>query len=1027
MPRGEARACADGAFLYEMDDGQSIYYGVLSEPTSALYDDDLLGELSSQSAHSSRNVSPCPSRASHSSPAPSAGWPSGAAASDHSPSSTSSARTRITHSSVPTSACASGATAGGTSRCTYNAKLIAAAVGARLSGVIRRQRRETPAELKRHHSMFSAAMTEILGKIAALDQRVGTFNDQQQSLLRGLSTQVHALDSRVRASNKALATLLRGDHDCPRLLVAEPRASGWFSPSRWLAGTQVTVRFLCAITRAPVGEGYELSLPADWVRSLGPALAISAKVLSHPLTAAVAKATLGVSFERLTLPLADDSALKEMWDAFSGRLKEEGAGEIVDYAEEKLGEAGDRLVEWAEAAGEAAEDQNAGASVQQVRRRLERSYTEITRMLGQLEPGVSWRQQLQDVRKCGLVKAVCADDGTADWVAPRWRELYACYGQRTLGRSEQELGDLERSMRAQPVASANAAAPPPLLPARERARSPDDRARARSPRAVPSASPRAVPSASPRAVPSASPRAVSSASFHAVPPAASSGALLASHRVDEPLSTSPVAARGSEQRREAPMTLHVRTGSDGSSASASPPPSILKKVGARPRCPSQRVRICSKAVLATTALRKLSSLSSVEDSNPTDFTPPPPVPPCSEPQPSARPRRLPIEDASHGPPLLASSPLPSASLPMHLSGMARSESCDVSPPSPPTSPYAPRRARGRPLPPYGTTPDSDAHATPSTDDVASSEAVLSSSHAPYEPHTAIEQRLERVLTAYEQQLREREHSELRRTAANPVPSELARSEGSDGRLERVITLLEGLAMGALAAPAHHRTIPTALYDKEPISSSRQLLSSPTTQDPSTEWLLRVADEASPAIAETEADYSPAKPRDALRRRGMQYGSSPSSRPRMSSRPPRSGARSSAGQNLSTPSRWSSGSTTRAIGPRLPPQSVHDIHTLHSASEQWGRRKARHTGTGSWSVISDDRAPLQRLPSFAPDDPLMYDSDGAHLQVIHADVADSLSDEPLPQSRTLARTGAWMSNARIDHDELEFHHYLHRRM
>ena len=64
------------------------------------------------------------------------------------------------------------------------------------------------------------------------------------------------------------------------------------------------LRFLCEVTRAPAGEGYEVPLPPDWLRSLGPALAVGASILSNPLVAIVAKSAVGAAIEQVTSPHA---------------------------------------------------------------------------------------------------------------------------------------------------------------------------------------------------------------------------------------------------------------------------------------------------------------------------------------------------------------------------------------------------------------------------------------------------------------------------------------------------------------------------------------------------------------------------------------------------------------------------------------------------------------------------------------------------------------------------------------------------
>jgi hypothetical protein len=47
-------------------------------------------------------------------------------------------------------------------------------------------------------------------------------------------------------------------------------------------------------------------------------------------------------------------------------------------------------------------------------------------------PG-SWENKVHDPQRCGLTKAVCAADGSYEWVEPRWRESYERRGRALLG------------------------------------------------------------------------------------------------------------------------------------------------------------------------------------------------------------------------------------------------------------------------------------------------------------------------------------------------------------------------------------------------------------------------------------------------------------------------------------------------------------------------------------------------------------------------------------------------------------------
>ena len=49
-----------------------------------------------------------------------------------------------------------------------------------------------------------------------------------------------------------------------------------------------------------------------------------------------------------------------------------------------------------------------------------------------------WEDKVRDERRCGLVKAVCKEDGSFEWVAPNWKDAYAVRGRALLGMSDEQ-------------------------------------------------------------------------------------------------------------------------------------------------------------------------------------------------------------------------------------------------------------------------------------------------------------------------------------------------------------------------------------------------------------------------------------------------------------------------------------------------------------------------------------------------------------------------------------------------------------
>ena len=97
-----------------------------------------------------------------------------------------------------------------------------------------------------------------------------------------------SIGDQVFSNAKMLGALLEGEHGCPRWLVLLPmpdevesnvaRALEWTKPEKWLTKT-VKLFFVCPLTRSPVGEGFEIKLPADWVVKYGPAIRAGITVL----------------------------------------------------------------------------------------------------------------------------------------------------------------------------------------------------------------------------------------------------------------------------------------------------------------------------------------------------------------------------------------------------------------------------------------------------------------------------------------------------------------------------------------------------------------------------------------------------------------------------------------------------------------------------------------------------------------------------------------------------------------------------
>ena len=285
------------------------------------------------------------------------------------------------------------------------------------------------------HHMFDS-MVRLTKR---LDDRMAHMHQDMAHMHQDVLGHLHRIDHRIASVNSGLTTLLRGEHDCPRMLVIEPAGTAWEGPCRWVAGQRMRLHFLCEVTYAPAGEGFEFELPPDWLRALGPALAVSARVLANPFVSMLAQGALGDAIGNLSLPLGNDNLLQELWSDLADELEDGGVKDLVQYARDQLGQSASA----AEAATERSLDARlppdgslpSSASARRVRRvkkSLQKSYEQVKRLLGKLEPNRTWEQQRDDRARCGVVKAVSMDSDVA-WVDPRWMQLYEQHGARIMG------------------------------------------------------------------------------------------------------------------------------------------------------------------------------------------------------------------------------------------------------------------------------------------------------------------------------------------------------------------------------------------------------------------------------------------------------------------------------------------------------------------------------------------------------------------------------------------------------------------
>ena len=64
---------------------------------------------------------------------------------------------------------------------------------------------------------------------------------------------------------------------------------------------------------------------------------------------------------------------------------------------------------------------------------------QVRALLDGLSPASQgWEAKVRDAKRFGLVKAVCKEDGSFEWVAPKWKAAYEVRGRALLGMSDEE-------------------------------------------------------------------------------------------------------------------------------------------------------------------------------------------------------------------------------------------------------------------------------------------------------------------------------------------------------------------------------------------------------------------------------------------------------------------------------------------------------------------------------------------------------------------------------------------------------------
>ena len=124
--------------------------------------------------------------------------------------------------------------------------------------------------------------------------------------------------------------------------------------------------------------------------------------------------------------------LRELRDGITAQLDAAGLGFVNEWASEQL-----------EGADDVSVARPVGGLPEQLTETVQKSYAEVCALLDGLDPKGpgSWEAKVCDSKRCGLVKAVCAADGSFEWVEARWKAHYEQRG----GAARLEGGGIPQS------------------------------------------------------------------------------------------------------------------------------------------------------------------------------------------------------------------------------------------------------------------------------------------------------------------------------------------------------------------------------------------------------------------------------------------------------------------------------------------------------------------------------------------------------------------------------------------------------
>jgi hypothetical protein len=190
---------------------------------------------------------------------------------------------------------------------------------------------------------------------------------------------------------------------------------------------KVTLYFVCPVTFEFPGEGYDLTLPEDWLIKYGPALRIG---LSFLKVACVAGRLSGLPIPNIndlniTEWFDDNKFLSNVLDEVTSAMNEKGLDDVTKLVDKGL-EIGTTLID------KTSEECTVILGLPEAQKAVRQSYAEIKEIAVKVDD--------REFLESGLIKAIGPGPKfSIEYVAPRVKRLYEEKGEKCIGLSAKKL------------------------------------------------------------------------------------------------------------------------------------------------------------------------------------------------------------------------------------------------------------------------------------------------------------------------------------------------------------------------------------------------------------------------------------------------------------------------------------------------------------------------------------------------------------------------------------------------------------